>query len=637
MSIGKVRLYRTNESQNIAALAVADPKDTFAILSDEMVEAKAKYLIAEAEPDVEGNFTFELGANQNYKGEAFDIDFVCGTVPHRPPFPHPPKPLQFSITTIQPRWRQTSKELAIQTEQVFIAAWEYCIPSRYWCAVRARFGAWTICGQVTTCNTKRPVPNVRVFAFDTDIFEDDSLGSAVTDASGKFRIDYTTEDFQKTPFSPLINFEIFSGPDLYFRIETLGGALLLAEDRLRGRQPDRGNVGNCFCVDLCVQPGQIVPTPEQTPHWLRVEGFKVHPSTSDPASNFLPEGYAGLPENSFTFGGNIALYGNCPRKNIAPPNNPLKYRFRIAEWSWVGGGDGDAGILPTIPPPPPPPAPSAQWQVVKVGGRTWVGDVIYDDGVNPFAYAPVYITTADQDAEGWIKLEGKAVTVPLAGGGTRTEFVSDTTFIRSGLLMSMDSMAVSNAHSSRRPAWASDATQAGRSLLPTEQEPIRRYRMIFEVHEEMGAVVFTDSLDSIVIDNSAPVVLLNLEELLMSACNPLAGLTDIHVRYTVDHPHLRYFTVEISNNTGTFHAAPPAPPAPAPVPPPPVDMPRGDFFPPLNYLFRGGASGPNPPSGAGGYAVNIASDPKCAYRVKLKWLTRRLYTSVQSTEILYCK
>lgn len=256
LSPGVVRLYRSQQAQNVAALAVADPKDTFAILTDEMVQSKAQALLAEAIPDADGNFTVELGPEQDYQGEAFEVDFVCGTVPHGKPLPKPPRPLQFSITTLQPQWRQGRSQLPQDgtggDRALLVSAWEYCIPFRYWCAVRARFGAWTICGRIVDCQTQRPVPRVRVLAFDTDILQDDPLGSAVTNSNGQFRIDYTLADFQKTPLSPLVNFEIFSGPDLHFRVETLSGAVLLEEPRLRGRQSDRNNVGNCFCVDLCI-------------------------------------------------------------------------------------------------------------------------------------------------------------------------------------------------------------------------------------------------------------------------------------------------------------------------------------------------------------------------------------------------
>src|SRR4029450_2216762 len=68
---------------------------------------------------------------------------------------------------------------------------------RYWCLVRSRFGAWVICGRVVVCDTEAPVSNVKVSAFDVDWLQDDPLGSAITDTTGKFRIDYLADDFKR--------------------------------------------------------------------------------------------------------------------------------------------------------------------------------------------------------------------------------------------------------------------------------------------------------------------------------------------------------------------------------------------------------------------------------------------------------
>jgi len=73
-----VRLYRNRPDQGVTGLAVAAPKDTIALLDE-----------------------------QNYDGGAFEIDVYCGSVPHRKPMKTPPRPVQFSITTLQPLWKQT--------------------------------------------------------------------------------------------------------------------------------------------------------------------------------------------------------------------------------------------------------------------------------------------------------------------------------------------------------------------------------------------------------------------------------------------------------------------------------------------------------------------------------------------------
>ncbi len=314
-----VRLYRHRPDQDVTTLAVASPKETFAILTDEEVGAKASMLIAEAKTDTEGNFVFTLGDAQGYKGEAFEVDVYCGTVPHRKPGRIPPSPLQFSITTFRPIWRQT--------EAGFVGVWDYCIPVRYWCAVRRRFGAWTICGRVTDCESQFPIAGVNVFAFDADWIQDDQIGSATTNGAGKFRIDYLTDDFEKTPFSPGINFEWIGGPDLYFRIESPGGANLLTEPRSRGRAADRENAGNCFCVELCAKGGGGGNGTHPIPLFTHVGQYQVDPIYND----FTTDG--------LTTAGNLAFTDTIPLIGLLPNGDApdaLEYHFRVEEYDLTG-------------------------------------------------------------------------------------------------------------------------------------------------------------------------------------------------------------------------------------------------------------------------------------------------------------
>jgi hypothetical protein len=117
-----VRLYRSHPEQKVILLAVTNPDDTLTILTDEQVKEKESLLFAESETANDGSFIFKLD-EKNYNGEAFEVDLHCGTVPG----PKLPKPLQFSITTLQPPWRQH--------EQGFSWAWEYYLSSRFWCAI----------------------------------------------------------------------------------------------------------------------------------------------------------------------------------------------------------------------------------------------------------------------------------------------------------------------------------------------------------------------------------------------------------------------------------------------------------------------------------------------------------------------
>jgi len=248
----RVRLYRAGDDREVVARAVANPKETFAILNEEQVAERESRLIAEAETGDDGGFVFELDKDEQYDGGPVEVDVYCEAVPRARPQRKESEPVQFTITTLQPQWREG--------EQALVAYWDYCLPARYWCLVRGRFRAWTICGKVVLCHQQpaAPVPGVRVRAFDADIVQEDELGSDITGPNGHFRIDYTAADFQRTPIS-WISWEWVSGPDLYFRVETLGGGTLLAEGPSRARQPDRENVGHCFCVTLCVDEAPPPP------------------------------------------------------------------------------------------------------------------------------------------------------------------------------------------------------------------------------------------------------------------------------------------------------------------------------------------------------------------------------------------
>jgi len=323
LSLVKIRLYRIGQGRDVTTLAVAAPKDTFAILTDEQVAEKEQLLIAEAETDKEGNFSFDLGEGQKYNGEPFEVDVYCGTVPpHLPPH-HEPQPIQFSVTTIQPLWREREKgEL--------LYGWEYCLPARLWCLIRARFGVWVICGRVTVCEQGRdthvPVPNVRVRAFDVDWLQDDALGSDITDAGGHFQIYYTPQNFRVTPFSPLINIEWVGGPDIYFRVETLLGTALLTEPRSKGRTPQRENRGPCTCVDLCIDKDKVPPptTTETLSVFNKIGGY-----------NFLTQIDSGAGGDGLTLGDNRAFFATLRLNGILAKTkngNPLEYAFEVAAY-----------------------------------------------------------------------------------------------------------------------------------------------------------------------------------------------------------------------------------------------------------------------------------------------------------------
>lgn len=224
----QVLLYHPLEKEKIVESTVANAKETFHLVSKEEAKARKKLLIATSTSDEKGNFEFEV--NEKYANSAFDIDFICGSVPSGPVKPERKEPFQFHITTFYPQWR-TEKD----GERNYYN-WQYCISSNWWCYIRGHyFDAWVIFGHLTNCETGVPIANATVTAWDADFLTDDNLGTVLTDVNGLFRIDYTSRQFKQTFLSPWLNVEtdtgssfptFNSGPDVYFKA-SIGGVLLI--------------------------------------------------------------------------------------------------------------------------------------------------------------------------------------------------------------------------------------------------------------------------------------------------------------------------------------------------------------------------------------------------------------------------
>jgi hypothetical protein len=346
-------------------------------------------------------------------------------------------------------------------------------------------------------------------------------------------------------------------------------------------------------------------SPEQgVPHWWQVEVFDIHPFPS--RAGFSAEGYAGGAANSLVFGGSVILKGDCPLRNAAVPGHPLEYRFLIGEWSWQGG-TGDPGAIPDV-------APVEMTPVTQLA-TTHVGYVAYTNALGAPDLERVLVGPNDMLPGAWIRIDGMAVTVDMRNGSSDVVHVSGANFLHTSDLFVLNSPAITGLHPARLPGRLA-AADAGRKLSTAESEPIRRYRLVFEARDGASMeVVATDTLDSIVLDNSPVALALDLEELRVSTCNPVSA-DAVHILYTIDHPHLRLFRLGISSNSGGVH--------------PPPALPRASFLapPPVSrYQFRGAA---------GGVAVDVSDDPACAYRVELTWQTRHYLSLAHSADRLYC-
>ena len=233
-----IRLYTYRGTKYVSGLAVADPSTPLTMMSPDAMQAKKSAFITETTTDAEGKFSIALDEESGYRGEACEIDLFLTSVPGRKS-QAPNLPVQIPLTTIRLRAQGPAEEPA--------AIWRYCLPADFWCEVRAHFDAWVICGRVLA--PAQPIGSVRVTAFDADWVQDDVMGSAFTDSEGKFRIDYERAAFTRTPLSPIINMEE-GGPDLYFKVDTPGGSVLLKEPRAHGQRAERKNAGHCFLIEL---------------------------------------------------------------------------------------------------------------------------------------------------------------------------------------------------------------------------------------------------------------------------------------------------------------------------------------------------------------------------------------------------
>jgi hypothetical protein len=379
----KVRLYsRTDEKK--ASLAAADPKTTFATLSDAQVKKKAQFLLAEGTTDEKGKIDLQL--DDKYDGEAFDVDIQVNSAGEGD---KKGKAQQLHLTTLAPTWRKHEGRL--------VAVWDYCLPHRIWCLILALLGRWVICGRVVHCKTQQPIGGIEVSAFDRDWLQDDPLGKSITDSNGRFLIEYTEAEF--TP-GTWIDIELFGGPDLYFHVHHPSGAPLLIEPPSKGREPGRENVGHCFCVTLCLD--EDVPEEEVYPPPVFTHvGHYNHQTQIDSSP-----GSSGLTSaDGRAFYSTIRLNGTLPKKFAG---GQMEYRFDVRELQPDG-------------------TPITAWISIDISqiSRTVIGQLLkyapaYPGDPNPIKSGPYTVNGNPGELEanvvaGWIRVPQQSNTFGPSG------------------------------------------------------------------------------------------------------------------------------------------------------------------------------------------------------------------------------
>jgi len=244
-----------------------------------------------------------------YEGEAFGVDVRVSSADG-----HQFDPVQASVTIHQPEWRDH--------ERGAIATWEHCLAPQEWCAILEQAGLWVVAGRITDCETEEPLADMEVTVFDADIIQHDALGSDTTNADGEYAIYYTDTDVERVPFG-ITPVELTGGPDIYFRIESPAGTVLLDEETSNGRQPGRENVQRCHCEDL-----RVDFTPEDgdgdPPLFTHVGRFNIFQDLQ--ADGTLARARHGLAGEGWGFFASIPLEGYVPERH-PDTGEQMWYRF----------------------------------------------------------------------------------------------------------------------------------------------------------------------------------------------------------------------------------------------------------------------------------------------------------------------
>lgn len=574
----QILLYRHLDHQDVDELVVARSKHTYDVLSVDAAKEKASRLIAEATTDADGSFSFELGKGQGYDGGEFELDVRLTTVKGADS-EKKHEAVQFTITSLRPDWKEDGNLMVA-------APWQHTITSRYWCYLLARFDVWVICGRVVSIDSQTPLQGMTVRAFDRDWIQDDLLGQDVTNNSGVFHIYYTSGTFKKTPFSPFLNIEMTSGPDVYFEVEDSGGNLLLDESPAEGRNLGRENVGHCYCTTLEV--GEQAP-PYESPWFTHVGNFHIlwDIDSTTGRTRWSKNGAGGT---DWGFHSHTKLEGYCPKVKMGT-NDPMYYRFLFMD-----------------------PVTSTETAVtgeylrkVKVGSK-----LVWWDPDNDSVF-------------GWttqsIHVAGSGATVPVSGG---TGPVPDHIIVPDGNgWIAVDQDALDNGFygslirlRTEKIVSGGGAPGSGAGIGPADPRNGAMVTLIFETTTDPTNPALTVRqmfTVTLLINNWAEVRELDLQEFQSGFSGSCTGLTTgLTILYTIDHEIIDEWKVSMASAASGWSQPPGLPQGSAP---------RGGF-------------GSHP-------TLDITAWPACSYTVRLS--SRRALTDGENNDdwdtlpVTFCK
>jgi hypothetical protein len=548
---GIVRLYQQALSSDVLTHVVAQTKDTLRELKPEELKALDSKLLGTGTINAKGNYDVEFDGGKNkYEGGPV---LVVLEIPFLEPMKGPEKKhstLYYVITSLQPTWEMS------RAQDLAVARFDYCFPERITAIILKHFDIWVISGQVVNCDNPRlRAGGVKVTAMDADFITDDALGSATTDSSGKFKIFYRSADFKRTFLSPLINIETLgaSGPDVYFIVTGVGNTPLLTETRADGKKPGRKDIGNIFCVSLCVNdtgdvdPGAMV--------WLGV-GDKFVISTEGNRNNFDDEGYGELTpiatSKKYAINGVTAMTGQKP--NPLAAGNPIEYRFRVSHTT-------SANNLMALP----------EGSFTKTIGVTpgLYSDVHLGNLVRwtpSFRIVPVSLSSADIDAQGWVDIRksvNRTLTAdPLYDPADLTDPNQFWQWSDADEMIGLNTYALTEeeSHSSF------PGLQPGDAVPVAERYPIEKVAIRFEIRDQVTQAALPGNgttLNAMVINNDPVVLRLGVENASGTpvVCDKFKN-EDVFVGYTVYHPHLEYVNINAAAVSGAYSSAVTSPPVP---------------------------------------------------------------------------
>ena len=242
-----VKLYDVQGKPNLEDLLLEKEKNILVVDSSEILADKKKSFLGETLTDNNGSFELLL-SDLEYQGRTFEVAIYCETLPGLKKAAG--KPLEFVIATIQPKWDKVNNMMVFE--------WNYSLPFGFWRYILSLFDVWVIYGKIiSSTKHRKPIIGVEVIAKDADWVSENELGFSITDNDGYFKIYYTSREFMKYGVSlgkseEVLSSAIYSGPDVYFTVKTVGGIALIDEMKNVGRKPERSNIGNCYCVTLTV-------------------------------------------------------------------------------------------------------------------------------------------------------------------------------------------------------------------------------------------------------------------------------------------------------------------------------------------------------------------------------------------------